>query len=52
MYSIYKIEKDGKVLYIGKTINFQRRKWQHTYKRKLDKTYNFIVIRLYWVNKL
>jgi predicted GIY-YIG superfamily endonuclease len=44
MYSIYKIEKDGKVLYIGKTINFQRRKWQHTYKRKLDKTYNFIVI--------
>ena len=44
MYTIYKIEKDGKILYIGKTINFQRRKREHTYKRKLDKTYNFIVI--------
>ena len=44
MYSVYKIEKDDKILYIGKTINFKRRKWEHTYRRKLDKTYNFIVI--------
>jgi predicted GIY-YIG superfamily endonuclease len=44
MYSIYKIEKDGKILYIGKTVNFKRRKWEHTYRRKLDKTYNFVVI--------
>ena len=44
MYTIYKIEKDEKVLYIGKTVNFKRRKWEHTYRRKLDKTYKFEII--------
>ena len=44
MYTIYKIVKENKILYIGKTVNFKRRKWEHTYRRKLDKTYEFIVI--------
>lgn len=44
MYTVYKIEKDSKILYIGKTNNFKRRKWEHTYKRKLDKSYNFTII--------
>lgn len=44
MYTIYKIEKDGKIFYIGKTVDFKRRKWEHTYRRKLDKSYKFEII--------
>ena len=44
MYTVYKIEKDFKILYIGKTVNFKRRKWEHTYRKKLDKTYNFVAL--------
>lgn len=44
MYTVYKIEKDEKILYIGKTVNFQRRKWEHTYRKKLDKTFKFAAI--------
>ena len=44
MYTVYVIKQDEKVLYIGKTVNFQRRKWEHTYRRKLDKTYSFEIL--------
>lgn len=44
MYTIYMIKKDNNVMYIGKTINFKRRKWEHTYRRKLDKSYNFVIL--------
>ena len=41
MYVIYVIKKDDRILYVGKSINFLRRKYEHTYRRKLDKTYIF-----------
>lgn len=41
MYSVYVIEKENKIFYVGKTINFKRRIYQHRYRRKLDKTYTF-----------
>ena len=44
MYTIYKIQKDEKVYYIGKTIDFKRRVYQHRYRKKLDKSYEFIIL--------
>jgi|BioPla2DNA2_1021312.scaffolds.fasta_scaffold80880_3 hypothetical protein len=44
MYTVYAIKQHGKVLYVGKTVNLQRRKWEHTYRKKLDKTYSFEVL--------
>lgn len=45
MYTLYVIKKDNHVLYVGKTINFVRRKYEHTYRRKLDKSYIFEIIK-------
>jgi hypothetical protein len=44
MYTVYIIKQGEKVFYVGKTVNFQRRKWEHTYRRKLDKTYTFLIL--------
>jgi hypothetical protein len=44
MYTIYVIKQHEKVLYVGKTIDFKRRKHEHTYRKKLDKTYSFEVL--------
>jgi len=41
MYTIYCIKQSDNVLYVGKTKNFQRRVWEHRYRRKLDHTYTF-----------
>lgn len=44
MYTIYKIQQNEKVHYVGKTINFKRRTREHRYRRKLDNTYQFIIL--------
>ena len=44
MYTVYGIVNSEKVLYVGKTVNMQRRKYEHTYRRRLDKSYSFITI--------
>lgn len=44
MHTVYLIKQHEKVLYIGKTVDFKRRKSQHTCRRKLDKTYSFEII--------
>ena len=45
MYTIYLIKRYEEVLYVGKTVNFTRRRYEHTYRRKLDKSYSFEIIK-------
>lgn len=44
MYTIYVIKQNGSVLYVGRTVNFKRRVYEHRYRRNLDKSYEFIKI--------
>ena len=45
MKTIYCIKDDsGKIIYIGQTINFQRRIYEHRYKKHIPKTYSFEII--------
>lgn len=44
MYTIYAIKQNDKIWYVGKTTNFQRRTYTHRYRRKLDKSYKFVVL--------
>lgn len=45
MKTIYCIKnQDGKIVYVGQTKNFQRRKWEHTYRKHIPKTYTFEVL--------
>lgn len=45
MYTVYAIKQGEKVLYVGKTINLQRRKCEHRYRRRLDKSYSFVQLQ-------
>ena len=44
MYTVYVIKRHDKVLYVGKTINFKRRMYEHRYRKKLDKTHQFLIL--------
>lgn len=44
MYTVYIIKQFENVLYVGKTVNFKRRKYEHTYRKKLNKTYSFEIL--------
>lgn len=45
MKTIYCIKNDKEtIIYIGQTKNFQRRKWEHTYRKHIPKTYKFEII--------
>ena len=44
MYTVYAIKRHDKVLYVGKTINFKRRMYEHRYRKKLDKTHQFLIL--------
>ena len=44
MYTVYVIKQNDKVYYVGKTINFKRRVYEHRYRRNLDKTYLFVAL--------
>ena len=45
MKTIYCIKDDNnKIIYVGQTKNFQRRRWEHRYRKHLPKTYTFEII--------
>lgn len=44
MYTIYAIKHNDKIWYVGKTVSFQRRVYEHRYRRKLDKSYEFVIL--------
>lgn len=45
MKTIYCIKDDiGKIIYIGQTKNYQRRRWEHRYRKHIPKTYTFEII--------
>lgn len=44
MYTIYIIKQNEKAFYVGKTVNFKRRMYEHRYRKKLDKSFQFIIL--------
>ena len=45
MKTIYCIKDDiGKIIYIGQTKNYQRRRWEHRYRKHIPKNYTFEII--------
>ena len=44
MYTIYIIKQNEKAFYVGKTTNFKRRMYEHRYRRKLDESFQFIIL--------
>lgn len=47
MKTVYCIkDENNKVIYIGQTKNFQRRKWEHVYRKHIPKTYSFEILEM------
>lgn len=45
MKTIYCIKDDkGNIIYVGQTKNFQRRRWEHRYRRHIPKSYTFDIL--------
>ena len=44
MYTVYIIKQNEKVFYVGKTANFKRRMYEHRYRKKLDNSFQFIIL--------
>ena len=45
MKVIYCIKNDkNEIIYVGQTVNLQRRKYEHRYRKHIPKTYNFEIL--------
>lgn len=45
MKTVYCIKNENKeVVYVGQTKNFQRRTWEHRYRKQIPKTYTFEIL--------